>query len=111
MDKIEKIVPVTEQKKDRLYEMELKFSLDVELKEINDIMSSFGFQEKAGLKDVIEVSMKQVVNFIPDEETIAKYEKTIQENYFKKDTELSCSNCRFKGYSYLYQIEQVSSEG
>lgn len=88
-----------------LYEMELKFKISIELKEINDIMSNFGFDEKAGLKDVIELTMHQIVPFIPDEEIIQKYTEMIKENYLKNNKEFSCSSCKFCGYNYLYAVK------
>lgn len=96
---------VKEQTRNLFYEMELKFRLDIELKEINDIMSSFGFSEKAGLRDAIEVTMKQVVPFIPDETVINEYSKAIKENYLKNHKEFSVSACKFCGYNYLYAVE------
>lgn len=104
MNNTKNIVLVSEQKRDKFYEMELKFKLDIELKEINDMMSMFGFYEKAELKDSVEVTMHQIVNFIPDKNVIASYEKTIQENYFKNDKKFSCNRCRFVGYNYLYAV-------
>lgn len=99
-----RILSPKEQGREILYEMELKFRLDIELTGINDIMSGFGFTEKAGLKDAVTVSMKQVTPFIPDDETINEYSKIIKENFLKEHKDFSISACKFCGYGYLYAI-------
>lgn len=91
------------------YEMELKFKLSIEFKEINDIMVAC-FNEKASLKSTIELTIKQVVPFIPDDEILAEYAKMIQEHYLRNNKEILCSSCVFCGYNYLYIVKTEKGE-
>ncbi len=104
MKKLKRLT-TSEQGRGIFYEMELKFRLSIELKGINDIMSNFGFTEKVGLKDAVELTMKQIVPFIPDDEVIKEYSKMIKENYLKNNKDFLCSACEFCGYNYLYAVE------
>jgi len=86
----------------KMYEMELEFSLDLGLKEINDFAAMFGIQEKMVLKDARQMTLKQTVPFIPDDKIIQKYIDTIKEAEFEKFT---IEDCRFVGFKRIKEIE------
>lgn len=83
----------------RLYEMEMIFSASVGFKEINDIMSQMGCNDKLQIKDALKFSIKQVLPAIPDEEYLQKVADVIKEEY--QNGQYNITECHFEGYKYL----------
>ena len=97
-----KSIQPEKQPKDRLYDMEIIFSLDVGLKSVDNILQECGFMEMPTSTRTHVLS--QVVPFIPDEELLKRYARIIKET-FEKNGEISCRSVRFAGYRKLLMVE------
>lgn len=86
----------------KAYEMEMLFSVSVGLRQINAIMAQMGCSDKLQIRDAVTVSVKQVLNVIPNEEYIRTVEEAIRKTY--KSEDFTCTGCTFKGYKYLREI-------
>ena len=87
---------------EKAYEMEMVFSVSVGLRQINDIMAQFGCNDELQIKDAVQVSVKQVLSAIPNDEYIRTVAEAIRKTYKSKD--FTCTDCKFKGYKYLREI-------
>ena len=96
-------------KEARAYEMEMIFSASVGLKQINDFMYQMGCRDTLQIKDALNISVKQVLPVIPDDEYIRKIAETIKSNYETKDINLT--ECHFTGYKYLREIKLGRENG
>lgn len=84
------------------FRMELKFAVDLTVdKEFDRILNACGFSERPVFQDAGTHTITQTVSFIPDAETIGKYEKIIVESNPR------IMGCRFLGFS---KIEMVPME-
>ena len=66
----------------KVYEMEMIFELTLGLKDIDEFMSNIGIHETLATKGT-NVTIKQTIAFIPNEDYIHKVENVIKENYSK----------------------------
>lgn len=103
-----KIRSTQEQPKNRLFSMCMVFSLHLELTCLNRLAQSCGFQEQTILENAVEVRIRQTVPFIPDRETIRKYENHVRESYVSE--EFSCTRAAFKGYDWFYEVQPKTKE-
>lgn len=102
-------VPATEQSKNQLYEMSLKFTASAGLKSLDDMLSSaFPDEGLPRLKDAVTIRMRQVLPVVPDDEMIQAYAETIRKAYSERDTTLH--DIRFDGYDYLRVVEDENNE-
>lgn len=86
----------------KVYEMEMEFEVVIGLKEINNLMSSFGFNEKACARGNF-ISIKQTVPFVPDNDYLEKVSNVIKEGY--NNDKLEILECRFVGYKKFLEKE------
>lgn len=97
-------VPASEQRKDQLYEMSLKFTASAGLKSLDDMLSSaFPGEGLPRLKDAVTIRMRQILPVVPDEAMIQAYAETIRKAYSERDTTLH--DIRFDGYDYLRVVK------
>lgn len=85
------------------YKMSIRFVLSLAPKDINNFMHDMGFTESIAVKNAKTVSIEQIVDFIPDNETLNQYSKAIKESYTNKAMEII--DAKFDGYNYLYRVQ------
>lgn len=105
-------VSVAEQPKDRLYAMKLRFKANAGVKELEELTAACGFREVPVAVDAVTLHMEQVVPFIPDDGTLARYADILLESYNKAHPDIRLHSLRFDGYEYLYAAapEQAETE-
>lgn len=86
----------------KAYEMEMVFSVSVELRQINDFMAQMGIDDKIQIRDAVSVSLKQVLPIIPDDDYLRKVADVIKDTYKTRD--IAATKCRFTGYKYIREI-------
>lgn len=94
-------IPVSSQPRDRWYEMSIRFVADA-------VVSLPGIPGEAlgvTAPNAVVTHVRQVVPFIPDAETLAKYASAIES---KTNGQTSLRNARFEGYEYLRAVEPPS---
>lgn len=101
------IMSVSEQPKDKLYRMSIKFVADLTPVKIADIMKDFGFDETPIFRKAITTRIVQTCPFIPDEETLGKYADILNGT---QEGEFKLANATFDGYDYIYMVEPTNPE-
>lgn len=101
-----KELTVDKQPKDRMYSMCLVFKSDVELLVPGlEAMDIDGLNLIAG--NAAEIKLTQVINLIPDADTLARYANIIETGYSEagKNNGFRLKNTRFERYDYLYMAD------
>lgn len=101
------IIPVSEQPKDRMYKMSIKFVADLTPTKIAGIMKDFGFNEAPVFPKAITTRIVQTCPFIPDEATLEKYADILNGT---QEGEFRLANATFDGYDYIYMVEPTNPE-
>lgn len=86
----------------KVYEMEMEFAVVVGLKDLNDIMNSYGFSGRTGVSGYT-LTLTQTIPFIPDEAYLKKVENVIKTKYQANNLEIL--DCKFKGYKKFLEKE------
>ena len=87
----------------KAYEMEMLFTATIGLKSINNMLRQMGDPGKLQIKDALNISIKQVLPCIPDDEYIHKVEQVIIDHY--ETDEIEVLSCKFTGYKSIKEIE------
>lgn len=91
------------------YEMEMTFSASIGFREINDMLSHMGMEERLQIKDALKISLKQVLPCIPDEDYLRQAAQIIKETY--RTRVFTITECHFVGYRYIREIaREVSTD-
>lgn len=103
-------VPVKSQPRTAWYEMCMRFKGSAGIKSIDSmLLQCFPNEGLPRVKDAVTVRLRQVVQFVPDDETLAIYAKAVAESYSKGDTVLE--DVRFDGYDYIYAVTEIPENG
>ena len=95
------IVPVADQPKDRMYKMSIRFVSDLVPTRLADFVRDVGFDETPVLVKALTSRIEQVYPFIPDDEVLEKYAKTIDGS---RTDDFTLANTTFDGYDYIYPV-------
>lgn len=108
--KSNRIEPENGMMKERtMYRITLKYECFVEFKEINDIASSCGFTEKAGVLIDTQISMNVVEMLGKDQ--IDAIGKAYQQAFNDNNRVHKITEYKFTGYSNIMPIDQEEANG
>lgn len=91
-------IPVESQPHDRWYEMSIRFVGDA----VVSLPGISGMTSGVTAPDAVVTHIRQVVPFIPDDETLTRYASIIES---QASGRTSLRNVRFQGYEYLRAVE------
>lgn len=108
-----KHLPVGEQKQsaEQLYDMSIRFTADICPDEENPLTACLGGTPV--VKSAITMRIRQVVSFVPDDDTLKQYAKVLEDAQVEKDKGILIRNVRFDGYDWFYAAtpdEQQTAE-
>ena len=86
-----------------LYEMSMRFRADTGLASLDETLKQAGFQEMPRAAGAATVRIAQTVPFIPDDDTIRKYEAIVGQA--ESAGGVSLSGAVFDGYDYIYAVK------
>lgn len=106
-------LPVGEQEQsaEKLYDMSIRFTADICPDEENPLTACLG--ETPVVKSAITMRIRQVVSFVPDDDTLKQYAKVLEDAQVEKDKGILIRNVRFDGYDWFYAAtpdEQQTAE-
>lgn len=90
-----------------LYEMSLRFKCDAGLDEVDAFLEHMCMAEKPVLQNALMLRVVQTVPFVPDEDTIRKYEDTLAGT---RSNGAMIRKARFDGYDYIYAVRPPDAQ-
>lgn len=94
----------------QMYHMCLRFSARVGLKEINEFLRNCGSTDAPYTNETQMFRLEQTVPFIPDDDMLRSYEKTIAKSINEGNGALCVQYVKFDGYEYIYAVRNATLE-